>query len=65
VLEASYGSSSSSSSGLSQYFIERPSNMTVREGDNILLKCRVGNLQGRVQWTRNGFAMGERNRVDE
>ncbi len=42
----------------SQYFIEVPQNQTVNEGDTILLRCRVGNLQGIVQWTRNGFAMG-------
>lgn len=42
-----------------QYFIQRPENLTVLEGDDILLKCQVGNLQGRVQWTRGGFAMGK------
>ena len=53
VLEASFRESAS------QFFIERPANQTVNEGEDILLKCKVGNLQGRVQWTRNGFAMGE------
>lgn len=43
----------------SQFFIEKPVNQTVNEGQDILLKCKVGNLQGRVQWTRNGFAMGK------
>ena len=42
-----------------QYFIEEPQNQTVNEGDTILLRCQVGNRQGGVQWTRNGFAMGE------
>ena len=45
--------------GKSQYFIESPRNQTVNEGDTVLLKCQVGNLQGIVQWTRAGFAMGE------
>lgn len=45
----------------SQFFIEKPVNQTVNEGQDILLKCKVGNLQGRVQWTRNGFAMGYSN----
>ena len=43
----------------SQYFIEEPANQTVTEGDTILLRCQVGNRQGVVQWTRNGFAMGK------
>ena len=34
---------------------------TAIEGEDVLLRCRVGNLQGRVQWTRNGFAMGKKN----
>ena len=42
-----------------QYFIEVPQNQTVNEGDTILLRCQVGNRQGIVQWTRNGFAMGK------
>ena len=43
----------------SQYFVEVPQNQTVNEGDAILLRCQVGNRQGIVQWTRNGFAMGK------
>ena len=54
LLDASYGGLDST-----QFFVERPeSNVTAREGEDVLLKCRVGNLQGKVQWTRNGFAMG-------
>ena len=55
MLEASYGGLDST-----QFFVERPAaNVTAREGEDVLLKCRVGNLQGKVQWTRNGFAMGK------
>ena len=55
MLEASYGGLDST-----QFFVERPAaNVTAREGEDVLLKCRVGNLQGKAQWTRNGFAMGE------
>ena len=53
LLDASYGGLDST-----QFFVERPENVTAREGEDVLLKCRVGNLQGKVQWTRNGFAMG-------
>jgi len=42
----------------SQYFIEEPRNFTVIEGDTITLRCKVGNLAGKVQWTANGFALG-------
>ena len=43
-----------------QFFIERPpTNLTVIEGQKMVLKCQVGKLEGSVQWTRNGFAMGK------
>ena len=44
-----------------QFFIERPpTNLTVIEGQKMVLKCQVGKLEGSVQWTRNGFAMGKK-----
>ena len=49
----------SQASTRSQYFIVTPQNQTLNEGDTIILQCQVGNLQGVVQWTRNGFAMGK------
>lgn len=42
-----------------QYFVERPDNVNnVVAGGQILLRCKVGYLSGKVQWTRNGFALG-------
>ncbi|XP_059352881.1 nephrin-like [Daphnia carinata] len=41
-----------------QYFAERPQNTSVREGQMAVLRCRVGNQQGRAQWTKDGFALG-------
>ncbi|XP_046635770.1 synaptogenesis protein syg-2-like isoform X3 [Daphnia pulicaria] len=41
-----------------QYFTERPQNTSVREGQMAVLRCRVGNQQGRAQWTKDGFALG-------
>ena len=38
----------------------KPQNKTLNEGDSTMLQCQVGNLQGVVQWTRNGFAMGKK-----
>ena len=46
-------------SGRSQYFMVMPQNKTLNEGESTMLQCQVGNLQGVVQWTRNGFAMGK------
>uniref|UniRef100_A0A0N8CD86 Down syndrome cell adhesion molecule n=1 Tax=Daphnia magna TaxID=35525 RepID=A0A0N8CD86_9CRUS len=41
-----------------QYFTERPQNTSVREGQMAVLRCKVGNQQGRAQWTKDGFALG-------
>ena len=43
-----------------QYFAERPQNTSVREGQMVVLRCRVGNQQGRAQWTKEGFALGKK-----
>ena len=45
-----------------QYFAERPQNTSVREGQMAVLRCRVGNQQGRAQWTKDGFALGKSKR---
>ncbi|KAK4018640.1 hypothetical protein OUZ56_000685 [Daphnia magna] len=42
-----------------QYFTERPQNTSVREGQMAVLRCKVGNQQGRAQWTKDGFALGK------
>ena len=42
-----------------QQFAERPQNTSVRQGQMAVLRCRVSNQQGRVQWTKDGFALGE------
>ena len=42
-----------------QYFVERPQNNSVRQGETALLRCKVGNQQGRAQWTKDGFALGK------
>lgn len=41
-----------------QHFIEQPQNLTVIEGESVTLKCKIGNLGGKVQWSTDGFAMG-------
>ena len=42
----------------SQFFVERPQNLTVIEGESVTLRCKIGNLAGKVQWSTDGFAMG-------
>ena len=42
-----------------QQFAERPQNTSVNQGQMAVLRCRVLNQQGRVQWTKDGFALGE------
>ena len=46
-------------SGELQYFLRTPSNTSVAEGDSAVLVCQVGNLQGRVQWTKDGLTLGK------
>ena len=41
-----------------QYFISTPTNMTVNSGSHARLTCRVGNLAGTCEWTRDGFSLG-------
>ncbi|XP_065562901.1 nephrin-like isoform X2 [Artemia franciscana] len=41
-----------------QYFQERPQNTSVKEGERAVLRCKIANQQGRVQWVKNGFALG-------
>ncbi|XP_040567753.1 nephrin isoform X1 [Lepeophtheirus salmonis] len=53
LLEASYEEPEGN-----QFFIKKPENMTVREHSNLTLECVVGNLQGEIQWSRDGFALG-------
>lgn len=41
------------------FFVEEPDNVTVIAGKKVLLKCVVGNTQGRpVQWTFDNFGLG-------
>lgn len=36
-----------------------PHDLQVLEGSEALLRCEVSNLAGQVQWTKDGFALGE------
>ncbi|XP_049851856.1 nephrin isoform X2 [Schistocerca gregaria] len=41
-----------------QYFRILPKDVRVHEGGEAVLECEVSNLGGRVQWTKDGFALG-------
>ncbi|UYV83121.1 NPHS1, partial [Cordylochernes scorpioides] len=42
-----------------QFFLVKPRNVTVVEGHTVVLPCHVGNQAGRVQWSKDGFVLGE------
>lgn len=42
-----------------QKFRTKPHDMTVLEGSEAVLRCEVQNVGGQVQWTKDGFALGE------
>lgn len=41
-----------------QYFIVKPSDVEIIEGDTVTLQCQVGNQLGAVQWSKNGLLLG-------
>lgn len=41
-----------------QKFRIKPQDLQVLEGAEALLRCEVQNLNGQVQWTKDGFALG-------
>lgn len=43
---------------LHQSFRLEPENVTVQEGETVLLKCEVDNLSGLVQWVKDGLLLG-------
>lgn len=48
-----------SASQMKQYFIREPDNQTAIEGEQVTLPCRVENKIGLLQWTRDGFGLGD------
>jgi len=41
-----------------QSFSQEPRDVTVTGGEELLLRCRVSNIQGDCQWTKDGFGLG-------
>jgi len=44
--------------GLTQQFYVEPGDTSVRRGRDVVLHCSVVNLQGTLQWLKNGFGLG-------
>lgn len=42
-----------------QQFRRTPDNQTATEGDKVTLACSIINKRGVLQWTRDGFGLGE------
>ena len=41
-----------------QSFSQEPRDLTVTGGEELVLRCRVSNIQGDCQWTKDGFGLG-------
>ncbi|KAL0273716.1 UNVERIFIED_CONTAM: hypothetical protein PYX00_006332 [Menopon gallinae] len=44
--------------GSQQYFRLKPKDTKIQEGGEALMECEISELQGQVQWTKDGFALG-------
>ncbi len=42
-----------------QYFRIEPENTKAQEGSEVTLQCEIEHLKGKVQWTKDGFALGK------
>ena len=42
-----------------QFFRTRPQDSFVAEGGRAIISCVIGNLGGRVQWTKDGLTLGK------
>lgn len=43
---------------INQYFFEKPSNITLQERKIAIFPCRIKNLVGSVQWSKDGWLLG-------
>ena len=45
--------------GKQQFFRTTPQDSFVPEGGRAIINCVIGDLAGRVQWTKDGLTLGE------
>lgn len=43
-----------------QYFRKEPVSLSAAVGSEVTLQCEVENQAGNVQWTKDGYALGEK-----
>ncbi|XP_058123371.1 kin of IRRE-like protein 1 [Anopheles ziemanni] len=46
-----------------QAFRITPNDIEAAQGDEVVLRCEIERLAGRVQWTKDGFALGFGNEI--
>uniref|UniRef100_A0A182QTD0 Ig-like domain-containing protein n=1 Tax=Anopheles farauti TaxID=69004 RepID=A0A182QTD0_9DIPT len=46
-----------------QVFRITPNDIEAVQGDEVVLRCEIEHLAGRVQWTKDGFALGFSNEI--
>ncbi|XP_065078340.1 irregular chiasm C-roughest protein-like [Ochlerotatus camptorhynchus] len=46
-----------------QAFRITPNDVEARQGEEVVLRCEIEHLAGRVQWTKDGFALGFSNEI--
>uniref|UniRef100_A0A182TZ55 Ig-like domain-containing protein n=1 Tax=Anopheles melas TaxID=34690 RepID=A0A182TZ55_9DIPT len=46
-----------------QTFRITPNDIEANQGDEVVLRCEIEHLAGRVQWTKDGFALGFSNEI--
>uniref|UniRef100_A0AAG5DQ86 Ig-like domain-containing protein n=1 Tax=Anopheles atroparvus TaxID=41427 RepID=A0AAG5DQ86_ANOAO len=49
--------------GVQQAFRIQPNDIEAAQGDEVVLRCEIEHLAGRVQWTKDGFALGFGNEI--
>ena len=46
-----------------QTFLAVPKDVLTEEGADVVLRCQIQNVQGMVQWTKDGFALGKSSNI--
>ena len=52
-----------SGAGKQQFFRTTPQDSFVPEGGRAIINCVIGDLAGRVQWTKDGLTLGKFPRI--
>ncbi|XP_050067596.1 irregular chiasm C-roughest protein-like [Anopheles maculipalpis] len=58
-----YATSTTDAEPHQQTFRITPNDIEAVQGDEVVLRCEIEHLAGRVQWTKDGFALGFGNEI--